>query len=86
MALSLHIFSPNSTLLCWYNLLVVRSPQVVVPPNWTRKDFAHEVHLFGQCLQIASRLPFSFPNSVSYEVHPENFLVCPAAAFNPSEF
>ena len=35
-ALSLHIFSPNSALLCWYNLLV-----------WAREDFAHEVHLFG---------------------------------------
>ena len=45
--LSLHIFSPNSTLLCWCNLLVVRLLQVVVPPNWARKDFAHEVHLFG---------------------------------------
>ena len=27
---------------CWYNLLVVRFPQVVVPQHWTRKDVAHE--------------------------------------------
>ena len=27
--LRLHIFSPNSTLLCWYNLLVMRFPQFV---------------------------------------------------------
>ena len=58
--LSLHIFSPNSTLLCWFNLLVVRIRQVVVPSNWARKDVAHEVHLFG----YTSRLPFSFPNSM----------------------
>ena len=42
----MHIFSPNSTLLCWYNLLVVRFPQVVVPPNWARKDFARAVRPF----------------------------------------
>ena len=51
------MFSPSSSLLCWYNLLVVRFPQMVVPPNWARKDFAHEVHLFGFCLKIA----FFFP-------------------------
>ena len=31
-----------------------------------------------------SRLPFSFPNSVLHQVHPENFLVSPAEAFNPN--
>ena len=51
--LNLHIFSTNSMLLCWYNLLVVTFPQVVVPPNWARKDFAHEVRLFGECLRVA---------------------------------
>ena len=30
---------------------------MVVPPNWARKDIAHEVRLFGQCLEIA----FFFP-------------------------
>ena len=54
IGLSLHIFFlPNSTLLCCHNLLVMLFPQVVVPPNWARKDFAHEVHLMGSCLQIA---------------------------------
>ena len=81
--LNLHIFSPNSTLRCWYSLLVVRFPQVVVPQNWVRKDFDHEVHLKGQCLQIAL---FSFPNWILYQVHPENFMVCPAEAFNPIFF
>ena len=28
--------------------------------------------------------PFSFPNFVSYQVHPKNFMVCPAEAFNPN--
>ena len=62
--LSLRIFSPNSTLLCWYNLLVVRIRQVVVPSNWARKDVTHEVHLFG----YTSRLLFFFPefNFVAY--------------------
>ena len=59
--LSLHIFSPNPMLLCWYNLLVMRFPQVVVPQKQARKDFAHEDHLFGYCLQIAFFFPeFSF--------------------------
>ena len=71
--LSLHIFSPNSTLLCWYNLLVVRFPQVVVPPNWARKDFADEVHLLGKLLQIAS----FFPNSILFQMHPKNFWCVP---------
>ena len=35
-------------------------------------------------LDNASRLPFSFPNSVLHQVHPENFLVCPAEALNPN--
>ena len=30
----------------------------------------------------ASGLFFSFSNSVLYQVHPDNFLVCPAEAFN----
>ena len=51
-----------------------------VPQNQTRKDFAHEVRL----LDNASRLPFSFPNLVSYQVRPENFMVCPAEASNPN--
>ena len=77
--LSLHILLPNSTLLCWYNLLVVRSPQVVVAQHRVRKDFAHEVHLFGWCLQIALLFPvFNFVPSASWE-----FQVCPAEAFNP---
>ena len=46
-SLSLHIFSPKSTLLCWYSLFVVRFLQVVVPQKLARKDFAHEVHFFG---------------------------------------
>ena len=54
---ALKFFSPNSTLLCWYHLLVVRFPQVFVPLNWTSKDSAHEVHLNGPTLS------FSFPNS-----------------------
>ena len=29
------------------DLLVVKFPQAVVPQNWARKDFAHEVHIFG---------------------------------------
>ena len=57
--LSLHIFSPNSTLLCWYNLLVVKFPQVVVRQRRARKDFAHDVHRFGWCLQIALFFPES---------------------------
>ena len=44
---ALCILSPNSTLLCCHNLLVVRFFQVFVPQNRARKDFAHEVHLFG---------------------------------------
>ena len=59
---SLHIFSPNSTLLCCHNLLVVKFPQVVVPPNWAHKDFAHEVRLLWilppDCLCL-SRIQFS---------------------------
>ena len=35
-------------------------------------------------LDNASRLPVSFPNSILYQVHPDNFLVCPAEAFNPN--
>ena len=35
----------DATLLV--QLLVVRSPQVVVAQHRVRKDFAHEVHLFG---------------------------------------
>ena len=48
--------------------------------NWARKDFAHEVHTFWD---NASRC-LSFPNSVLHQVHPENFLVCAAEAFNPN--
>ena len=55
-------------------MLVVRFPQVVVPQKQAHKNFALEVHLFGQCLQIA---PFSFLNSISYQVHPENFWCVP---------
>ena len=52
--LSLHIFSPNSTLLCWYNLLVVRFPQVVVPPKLGAQGFrSMRFILFGWCLKIA---------------------------------
>ena len=47
-----------------------------VPQNWTRKGFAHEFTF----LDNASRLPFSFPNFSL--VRPENFMVCPAEAFN----
>ena len=61
--LSLHIFSPKSTLLCCHNLLVVRFPCVFVPQNRARKDFDHEVCLF---LENASRMSFSFPNFVSF--------------------
>ena len=42
-----NFFSPNSMLLCGRTLLVVRSPQVLFPQTSARKDFAHEVHLFG---------------------------------------
>ena len=35
-------------------------------------------------LDNASRLSFSLPNSISYQVHPENFVVGPAEAFNPN--
>ena len=46
--------------------------------NWARKDVAHEVHLFGQCLQIALFFPeFDFVPGASWE-----FQVCPAEAFN----
>ena len=54
-------FSPNSTLPRCHNLLVVRFPQVFTPQNRARKDFAHEVRLFGYCLQVAlflSRIQF----------------------------
>ena len=48
--------------------------------NWARKDVAHEVHLFGQCLQIALFFPeFDFVPGASWE-----FQVCPAEAFNPN--
>ena len=51
---------------------------MVVPQNWAHKDLAHEVHLFGQCLQIAFFFPeFSFVPGAS-----QVFLVCPAEAFN----
>ena len=47
--------------------------EVVVPPNWARKDFAHEVRL----LDNSSRLPFSFANSILYQMHPKNFRCVP---------
>ena len=46
-----------------------------------RKDFAHEVRLFWI---MPPDCPFSFPNFVSYQVHPKNFMVCPAEAFSPN--
>ena len=68
--LSLHIFSPNSTLLCWRTLLVVRFPLVFLPSkNWARKDSLMRFTF----LDNASRLPSSFPNSILYQVHSENF-------------
>ena len=44
-----------------------------IPPKRARKDFAREVNLFGQFLQIA----LFFPNSILYQVHPENFRSVP---------
>ena len=35
-------------------------------------------------LDNSFRLPFSFPNFDSYQMHPKNFMVCPAEAFNPN--
>ena len=39
-------FSPNPTLLCGHDLLVVRFPLVFLPQTWARKGFGHEVRLF----------------------------------------
>ena len=72
-ALSLNIFSPNSTLLCWHNLLVMRFPQVVVPQN-RRARISLMRFTF---LDTASWLPFSFPNSILYQMHPKNFRCVP---------
>ena len=48
-------------LLCWYNLLVVRFPQVIVLQNWVRKDFAHEVLLLDpenfRCVKPKRSIP-----------------------------
>ena len=43
---------------------------MVVPPNWARKDIAHEVRLFGQGLQIAFFCPeFDLVTGASWEFH-----------------
>ena len=44
-------------LLCGHTLLVLRFPQVFFPQTWTRKDFAHEVHIFEQRLEMALFFP-----------------------------
>ena len=71
-SVSLHIFSPNSTLLCWYKL-VVRFPQVFLLKTARRRISLMRFTF----LDNASRLPFSFPNSVLYQVHPQNFRCVP---------
>ena len=91
----LHFFSPNATLLCNHNLLVARFPQVFVPQNRARKDFAHEVHLFWimppEC-PSPSRILFRtrcIPR-ISWCVPPKpsnpNFLACRRIEFIGSEF
>ena len=77
--LSLHILSPNSMLLCWYNLLVMRFPQVVVPQHRARQDFPYEGRLFGWCLRIALLSRIQVVPDASWK-----FQVCPAEAFNPN--
>ena len=42
---------------CFANLLVVRFPQVFFPETSVRKDFAHEVYLFGKRLEMALFFP-----------------------------
>ena len=71
-----YFLSPNSMLLCGRTLLVVRSFSLQTS---ARKDFAHEVHLFGYQLEMAFFLSRIW---ISYPVRPEDFVVCPAEAFN----
>ena len=66
-------------LLCARTLFVVRFPQVFFPQTPARKDFAHEVRLFWTTPRDGPFLSWIW---TSYQVHPENFIACPAPAFN----
>ena len=55
--LGLELVLPNPMLLCGRTLLFVRSPQVFFPQTSARKDFAHEVHIFGERLEMTLCFP-----------------------------
>ena len=79
-AFSLHIFSPNprhfagTICLSWGFLrwLFLRTRRARI----SLMRFTFWVN--------SSRLPLSFPNSILYQMHPQEFQVCPAEAFNPN--
>ena len=67
------IFSPNVKLLCCHNLLAMR----FLKCSFLRTGRAG-VSLMGfTFLDNASRLPFSFPSSILYQVPHENFRCVP---------